>query len=477
MRPRSAAERPRARPAPRRLAAAGGRRRARPGHQGARGRRRSRAGERATSFLGLDLTNVRNTGRRVRRAARAAGRRWRSLIAAALALLVGYFVCTPQRRWLWLPAGLLLGGALGNLLDRARDGRGDRLHRPALWPAFNVADVVHHDRGARAALVLERAARRRRGHELDGPAGGGRASASTRFLAGPRRLARAAQRLIDAGRVRVDGARAAEAPSRRRRRARRGRRRRRAASAAAARRAPFEIVYEDEHLLVVDKPAGVVVHPRRGHRGGTLAQALAGRAAGGEDPGARRASCTASTATRRACSSWPSPTRRTRRCRRARGAREVRARVPGAGRGPPAGAHAARSTRRSAATAASARAMSTDTDEPREAVTHFDGRARAARAPRCCACGSRPGRTHQIRAHLAGDRPPGLRRPRVRRRAGRLRPRAPVPARRRAWCLRTRRRGSRWTPPRRCPSDLAAALERATRTLTPRAASPGSPGA
>jgi 23S rRNA pseudouridine1911/1915/1917 synthase len=48
--------------------------------------------------------------------------------------------------------------------------------------------------------------------------------------------------------------------------------------------APYAIAYEDEHLLVVDKPAGVVVHPARGHRSGTLAQALAGRAAGGEEP-------------------------------------------------------------------------------------------------------------------------------------------------------------------------------------------------
>jgi 23S rRNA pseudouridine1911/1915/1917 synthase len=47
---------------------------------------------------------------------------------------------------------------------------------------------------------------------------------------------------------------------------------------------PHEVVYEDEHLLVVDKPAGVVVHPAPGHRTGTLAQALAGRAAGGDDP-------------------------------------------------------------------------------------------------------------------------------------------------------------------------------------------------
>ncbi len=47
--------------------------------------------------------------------------------------------------------------------------------------------------------------------------------------------------------------------------------------------AQFAIAYEDEHLIVVDKPAGVVVHPARGHREGTLAQALSGRAAGGEE--------------------------------------------------------------------------------------------------------------------------------------------------------------------------------------------------
>jgi len=44
------------------------------------------------------------------------------------------------------------------------------------------------------------------------------------------------------------------------------------------------IAYEDEHLLVVDKQAGVVVHPAAGHASGTLVQALAGRTAGG-DPG------------------------------------------------------------------------------------------------------------------------------------------------------------------------------------------------
>ncbi len=48
--------------------------------------------------------------------------------------------------------------------------------------------------------------------------------------------------------------------------------------------ADFEVVFEDDHLLVVDKPAGVVVHPGAGRRAGTLVQALADRAAGGDDP-------------------------------------------------------------------------------------------------------------------------------------------------------------------------------------------------
>lgn len=44
----------------------------------------------------------------------------------------------------------------------------------------------------------------------------------------------------------------------------------------------FTIAYEDEHLLVVDKGPGVVVHPSRGHAQGTLAQLLAGSARGGD---------------------------------------------------------------------------------------------------------------------------------------------------------------------------------------------------
>jgi 23S rRNA pseudouridine1911/1915/1917 synthase len=48
---------------------------------------------------------------------------------------------------------------------------------------------------------------------------------------------------------------------------------------------PVPIVFEDEHLLVVDKPAGLVVHPGAGNPSGTLVNALLDRGiAGGDDP-------------------------------------------------------------------------------------------------------------------------------------------------------------------------------------------------
>jgi 23S rRNA pseudouridine1911/1915/1917 synthase len=56
------------------------------------------------------------------------------------------------------------------------------------------------------------------------------------------------------------------------------------ADLAAGEGVPFEVVFEDDYLLVVDKPAGVVVHPAAGHATGTLSQALAARGAAGGDP-------------------------------------------------------------------------------------------------------------------------------------------------------------------------------------------------
>jgi signal peptidase II len=60
---------------------------------------------------------------------------------AALAVLLGYFALRPDRPWLWLPTGMLVGGAIGNLIDRVSSGSViDFIKLPA-WPAFNVADM------------------------------------------------------------------------------------------------------------------------------------------------------------------------------------------------------------------------------------------------------------------------------------------------------------------------------------------------
>jgi signal peptidase II len=63
------------------------------------------------------------------------------LIALALALLLGYFSLNAATPLLWLPVGMLVGGALGNLADRAREGAVIDFIDPVAWPAFNVADA------------------------------------------------------------------------------------------------------------------------------------------------------------------------------------------------------------------------------------------------------------------------------------------------------------------------------------------------
>jgi signal peptidase II len=43
---------------------------------------------------------------------------------------------------MWLPTGLLIGGAVGNLVDRLGSGEVTDFLKIPLWPAFNVADVA-----------------------------------------------------------------------------------------------------------------------------------------------------------------------------------------------------------------------------------------------------------------------------------------------------------------------------------------------
>jgi signal peptidase II len=88
---------------------------------------------------GLAITNTRNTGIAFG-AFEDGGAIVAILIAVALTLLVAYFIRHRDMPWLWLPVGLLLGGALGNLADRAREGAVIDFIDPVAWPAFNLAD-------------------------------------------------------------------------------------------------------------------------------------------------------------------------------------------------------------------------------------------------------------------------------------------------------------------------------------------------
>jgi signal peptidase II len=62
--------------------------------------------------------------------------------AAALLALLVYFVLRPTRRGLWVPTGLLIGGAIGNLIDRIAHGAVTDFIKLPGWPAFNVADTA-----------------------------------------------------------------------------------------------------------------------------------------------------------------------------------------------------------------------------------------------------------------------------------------------------------------------------------------------
>jgi 23S rRNA pseudouridine1911/1915/1917 synthase len=164
-----------------------------------------------------------------------------------------------------------------------------------------------------------------------------------------------------------------------------------------AQTAEFGVAYEDEHLVVVDKPAGVVVHPARGHWQGTLAQALEGRAAGGED--AFRAGIVHrldrdTSGLLVVAKSDAVHTALKEALQRREVVREYLALVEGR---PPA-----RSGTIDAPIGRDRRVRtrhSTDTDEPREAVTEFTLERALPRAT-LLRVRLQTGRTHQIRVHL-----------------------------------------------------------------------------
>jgi 23S rRNA pseudouridine1911/1915/1917 synthase len=157
------------------------------------------------------------------------------------------------------------------------------------------------------------------------------------------------------------------------------------------------IVWEDEHLLVVDKPAGLVVHPGAGHAGGTLVNALAGKIAGGdpERPGVVHRldrDTSGLIALARSEEAYEGLTELVRERAFERGYLAIVAGRPKSRRGrieAPVGRDRDDPTR-----------ISLETDTPREAVTHFEveelwpGYA-------LLRLRLETGRMHQIRVHLA----------------------------------------------------------------------------
>jgi signal peptidase II len=98
-------------------------------------------GQSESVFIGLELTHVRNTGIAFG-ALSGGGALVIALIAGALVLLLAYFARHADAPGLWLPVGVVLGGALGNLADRAREGTVIDFIDPLVWPAFNIADMA-----------------------------------------------------------------------------------------------------------------------------------------------------------------------------------------------------------------------------------------------------------------------------------------------------------------------------------------------
>jgi signal peptidase II len=98
-------------------------------------------GDAVDLVLGVQIVNVRNRG--IAFGMFSGGGALLVIFAgAALVALLVFFARHRDRPLVWLPTGLLIGGAAGNLIDRVRDhGVTDFIDFPA-WPAFNVADMA-----------------------------------------------------------------------------------------------------------------------------------------------------------------------------------------------------------------------------------------------------------------------------------------------------------------------------------------------
>jgi signal peptidase II len=120
-------------------------------------------GERIGVLPGVDLVNTRNRGVAFGLFSDGGALLAVAATVALLGLLVFFFTHL-RRPLVWLPTALLIAGAAGNLVDRAREGAVTDFVDLPRWPAFNLADVAITTGVLALLYVLEgppsRAARR-----------------------------------------------------------------------------------------------------------------------------------------------------------------------------------------------------------------------------------------------------------------------------------------------------------------------------
>lgn len=109
----------------------------------------------------LQLTYVRNTGVAFGQFS-GSGFVVALLVAAAVAGLLWYFFTHLATPLIWLPAGMVVGGAIGNLTDRIGEGAVTDYVKFPHWPAFNVADAAITVGVVLMVLLAELDSRRRR---------------------------------------------------------------------------------------------------------------------------------------------------------------------------------------------------------------------------------------------------------------------------------------------------------------------------
>jgi signal peptidase II len=99
-------------------------------------------GDAVPVLFGIDLRLAHNTGVAFGVLADAGDVPIAMVTAVAVGALLAFFLTRADRPLLWLPVGMVLGGAAGNLIDRLRLGAVVDFIDPTFWPAFNLADTA-----------------------------------------------------------------------------------------------------------------------------------------------------------------------------------------------------------------------------------------------------------------------------------------------------------------------------------------------